>query len=578
MNGALLERERELGALSDLLAAAERGHGGLVQVEGPPGVGKSALIEHVAALARERGLPVLRARGHELERAYGWGVARSLLEAAAQRDDLLAGPAAPARTILDPGAESAAAPVSDPGFAILHALYWLVVRLAEAGPLLVAIDDAQWADEPSLRFLIYLAGRVSEHPIALIVAARAGEAGEGELLTQLAGAPRVLTLPSLGAAGVAELVRERLPEADDELCRRCFGLTAGNPLQLRVLLAAIEQQPRPADAAALAAAAEDAASLARALGRAPARRPVARRASAGPRRGGVRGRRAAAPRGGARRSLRRRGARRRGRAGPGGPAAGRRPAGLHPPARAVRGLRAARVRRARPHPLPRGAPAGRGRRVRRARERAPARVLGGLRRHRGGSPAHDGGPRTGAGRADVRGALPRAGTARAAVGGAFAPPCWRSSGARRRPPACRTRWPTSRPRSTSRTSRGSAPRCCSSTAACSTGEDGRATPARRSGAAATSSARDGGDLAVELAVGYLSSAMQTPDRAAEAHRRADEIVAFDSPPGRAERALTCRAMIMRLWVGAPRRGDPRARAAARGRRAETRPGRGPGCT
>ena len=89
---------------------------------------------------------------------------------------------------------------------------------------------------------------------------------------------------------------------------------------------------------------------------------------------------------------------------------------------------------------------------------------------------------------------------------------------------------------------------------------------------------DGGDLAVELAVGYLSSAMQTPDRAAEAHRRADEIVAFDSPPGRAERALTCRAMIMRLWVGAPRREIlALARRLADGGRT-TRPGRGPGCT
>ena len=61
-------------------------------------------------------------------------------------------------------------------------------------------------------------------------------------------------------------MRRRLPGADDELCRRCFELTAGNPLQLRELLAAIEQQAQPADAAALAAAAEVAArSLARSV-------------------------------------------------------------------------------------------------------------------------------------------------------------------------------------------------------------------------------------------------------------------------------------------------------------------------
>ncbi len=178
----LLERELELEMVAALFDAAGRGHGGLLLVEGSPGVGKTALIERATAIARERGLAVLRARGHELERAFGWGVARSLLELPlarhSGRDDLLAGPAAPARAILDPGAE---APETEPGFAILHALYWLVARMAESGPLLVAVDDAQWADEPSLRFLIYLAGRLSEHPIAILVGARAWEQ---ELLAQ----------------------------------------------------------------------------------------------------------------------------------------------------------------------------------------------------------------------------------------------------------------------------------------------------------------------------------------------------------------------------------------------------------
>ena len=201
------------------------GSGGLLLLEGPPGVGKSALIERATAIARERGLAVLRARGHELERAFGWGVARSLLElplrARAERDELLAGPAAPARAILDASGE---APGSEPGFAILHALYWLVARLAERGPLLLAVDDAQWADEPSLRFLVYLAGRLTDQPIAVLVGARAGELGEGELLAaaggrpgragqhaavarsrggRRAGAPRASRTPTTSSAGAA---------------------------------------------------------------------------------------------------------------------------------------------------------------------------------------------------------------------------------------------------------------------------------------------------------------------------------------------------------------------------------------
>jgi hypothetical protein len=41
------------------------------------------------------------------------------------------------------------------------------VRLAESAPLLIAVDDARWAGEPSLRFLAYLFGRLPEQPMAM---------------------------------------------------------------------------------------------------------------------------------------------------------------------------------------------------------------------------------------------------------------------------------------------------------------------------------------------------------------------------------------------------------------------------
>ena len=275
--GMLLEREVELAMLADLFERAASGDGGLVLVEGPPGVGKSALLERAAGLARERELVVLRGRGHELERAFGWGVVRALLEAGLaalpelEREELLAGPARPSRVLFGSAPDAPDAPASEVGFAILHALYWLVVRLAEREPLVMVVDDAQWVDEPSLRFLVYLLGRLSDQPIALVVAARAGEPGEGGLLEQLVGdaTAAVRTLAPLGAAAVTRLLRERVPGVDDGFCRRCFELCGGNPLQLRELLAAIEQQGWPAGDAALAAAAELAA---RSLGRSMLRR------------------------------------------------------------------------------------------------------------------------------------------------------------------------------------------------------------------------------------------------------------------------------------------------------------------
>ena len=78
---ALLEREFELELLSELAEEAGAGRGRTLLLEAAPGMGKSALLERGTSAAREAGLAVLRARGHQLERGFAWGIARSLFEA-----------------------------------------------------------------------------------------------------------------------------------------------------------------------------------------------------------------------------------------------------------------------------------------------------------------------------------------------------------------------------------------------------------------------------------------------------------------------------------------------------------------
>lgn len=77
----LLERERELARVETVLAAARDGAGGLLVVEGPPGIGKTRILAAAGDRARASGLAVARAAGGELERDFGFGVARQLLEA-----------------------------------------------------------------------------------------------------------------------------------------------------------------------------------------------------------------------------------------------------------------------------------------------------------------------------------------------------------------------------------------------------------------------------------------------------------------------------------------------------------------
>jgi predicted ATPase len=159
--GSLRERERELTAVEELLA----GRGRMLLLEGRAGIGKTSLVEVACSRAAELGHEVLRARGSELESGFAFGVVRQLFErrlAGAdpdEREALLAGPAVAVRPLLAGGV---AAPLAgDSSFAVLHGSYWLVVNLAARGPLLIAIDDAHWADEPSLRWLAYLARRRS---------------------------------------------------------------------------------------------------------------------------------------------------------------------------------------------------------------------------------------------------------------------------------------------------------------------------------------------------------------------------------------------------------------------------------
>jgi predicted ATPase len=63
----------------------------------------------------------------------------------------------------------------DASFAVLHGLYWLAVNLAVGRPLLIAVDDAHWADESSLRWLAYMTARVEGLAVGLLVTVRPGE-------------------------------------------------------------------------------------------------------------------------------------------------------------------------------------------------------------------------------------------------------------------------------------------------------------------------------------------------------------------------------------------------------------------
>jgi len=184
---ALLERDRELARLAGAFAGASEGVGSVVALEGDPGIGKTALLAHAHHVARDAGMRVLRACGGELERDFAYGVVRQLLEAPlasarpADRERWLAGAAGLAAPVVM--ASAVIHPTGpDPG-PILHGLYWLTANLSTERPLLIAVDDAHWADPASIAFMSYLARRVDELGVVILYACRVGEHANHELPT-----------------------------------------------------------------------------------------------------------------------------------------------------------------------------------------------------------------------------------------------------------------------------------------------------------------------------------------------------------------------------------------------------------
>ena len=248
----LLERDAELAVIAERLAAAREGAGCLLMVEGPAGIGKTRLVRAACDGARARAMTVLTARAGELERGLPYGVVRGLFEKsvvrapAAERNALLADAAGLAAPVLGVAVGEGGLIPDSASFAGLHGLYWLTANLSERAPLLLAVDDAHWADEASLRFLVYVLRRIEELPILLVVAARPAEPGAEEaLLEPLRHDPltRLLHPAPLSETAASLIVRAAFsPRADAELCRACRDATGGNPLLLRMLSHALRAE------------------------------------------------------------------------------------------------------------------------------------------------------------------------------------------------------------------------------------------------------------------------------------------------------------------------------------------------
>ena len=236
----LVGRREELVALERVLGEVQRGEARAVGIRGEPGIGKSRLLGELAAGARRHGLLVLAGRAAELERdlpfallvdafesAEGTGVAEAVRELDSEHQRELAA-VVPAIGAL-PGVEEAQA--SGERHRVARAVRALLEQLAAERPLVLLLDDVQWADPVSTDVLALLLHRPARHRVLVALALRAGQAPGLESALAAAQQNGTGDVVEVGALP-EELVAELVPDAGPATRQRLYRESGGNPFYL----------------------------------------------------------------------------------------------------------------------------------------------------------------------------------------------------------------------------------------------------------------------------------------------------------------------------------------------------------
>jgi predicted ATPase len=245
----LVGREPEMGRLRAALAESRAGRGSVVTILGEAGIGKSRLVDEVAAEALRSGSRVLLGRCYPSEQILAFGVWVDALRSGRIGADLARlerlGPvwrAELARLLPEvarPDDRMSAQPADN--LRLFEAVARLLGDLARHHPLLMLLEDLHWADEMSLRLLAYLARRALGWRVLLVATAREEEVADAPMLrrtleeVQLQRGAASLVLPPLSRQAVASLLHaltgSRAPVPFDAgLLEAVWVASGGHPL------------------------------------------------------------------------------------------------------------------------------------------------------------------------------------------------------------------------------------------------------------------------------------------------------------------------------------------------------------
>ena len=226
-HASVVGRDAELSALDGVLRGGEPGSA--VVMIGEPGIGKTTLWDASIAATRARGACVLAARSSGSEAQLPFAGLIDLCEPI-DASELAALPG-PQRYALEAALLRAEPPAgSVESTAIALGLLGTVRSLASRAPVLIAIDDVQWLDQPSGDLLAFLARRVGDADVRFLLARRPARTGALEQVLLRRRLKR-LQVRGLSLGAVRSLLFGRLGlTLSRQLLRRIVGVTEGNPL------------------------------------------------------------------------------------------------------------------------------------------------------------------------------------------------------------------------------------------------------------------------------------------------------------------------------------------------------------
>ncbi|MFE9747965.1 AAA family ATPase [Saccharothrix saharensis] len=245
----LVERGSHLEILDGLLADGLAGRGRIALVSGGIATGKTELIYGFTESVRDA--LVLCATGARAEQRLELGVVEQLFYSAALPGDA----AARAGALLSSATTTTNQPHgTDADARLVHDLCALLLELSRDRPLVIAVDDVQFADQTSLRVLLHLQRRIRSARIVLLLGEATGASGTGArqahtvLRDEIVRQPqsRHLRLTPLSQDGVRDLLARHLgTQAAAQLDEPCHALSGGNPLLVHALIEDFVAAGRP---------------------------------------------------------------------------------------------------------------------------------------------------------------------------------------------------------------------------------------------------------------------------------------------------------------------------------------------